>query len=163
MGADSARWLERPQIQSNEKTLESLDDILHADTQQSFELGFDLTAARIYRLTSGGQLDFGGSEFAAADREAIDTEKKNPDDDYGWWHLEAGAYLVEFNETLALKPGQMAYIQPHNRLMRAGGHHPGFLTQGTPDDLAVLLHVSPQGLHIKENARISTLFLIEDY
>lgn len=131
---------------------------LHQETQQGTH-EIDLTAKSIYKLTEGGALDFGGSEYAQADARPIEPQKQSPDDDYGWWKLSPGVYRVRFNESVNLPESQTAFVTPHERLIFAGGHHPSFATEG--GQLATTLHVSETGLQIKENARLSKLFIAE--
>ena len=134
---------------------ERLEGLLHEDTQ-GFSLGMDLTVAEVQRLTGGGRLDFGGSEFEAAQAETLTPEKADPEDDYGWWHLSAGSYLVCYNERINLKEGELALISPHTRLLQAGASHGAFSTVGETA-LGVLLTVAETGCSLKENARISRL------
>ena len=134
---------------------ERLEGLLHEDTQ-GFSLGMDLTVAEVQRLTSGSRLDFGGSEFEAAQTETLTPEKADPKDDYGWWHLSAGSYLVRYNEKLSLKEGELALVTPHTRLLQAGASHGAFSAVGETT-LRVLLTVSEVGCSFKENARVSRL------
>jgi hypothetical protein len=133
-----------------------LDGIIHWDTQQA-PRGADLTVGQVYRLTGPGQLDFGGSEFARASREQLSPEKANPDDSYGWWRLNAGTYIVHYNETLRLKADQHAHLAPLERLLQAGASHPTLMLEDPSGPLEHLLTVGSAGCHLKENCRISRL------
>lgn len=142
-----------------------LEGLVHFDTQASAPSGLDLTAAALFALTEPGQLDFGGSEAKTAERQRLDPQRANPDDDYGWWKLEAGPYVVRYNESIELKGKQIALLAPHERLLAAGAHHPTVALrapQETSDPIEVLLAVNGPGLRIKENARVSTLLLFDD-
>lgn len=131
-----------------------LDGIIHWDTQQASH-GAHLTVDQVFRLTGPGQLDFGGSEFAGAPREQVYPKKAAPDDSYGWWRLDAGAYVVRYNETLQLEAGQQARLSPLVRLLQVGAHHPTCMLDPTDGPLELLLMVGSAGCHLKENSRIT--------
>jgi len=86
-----------------------LDGLVHLDTQRA-STGIDLTVDAVFRTTGPGQLDFGGGEFQTVPRERIGPTLDDPDDDYGWWTLEKGAYVVQYNESLRLDDGQQAVV-----------------------------------------------------
>jgi hypothetical protein len=140
--------------------VDTVTNILHDDTQ-AHNWRVDLTVSNVYKIESGGSLDFGGSEYEQADYTEIDPEKKDPDDDYGWWHLEEGTYRIEYNEGINLNNGQLALVTTHQRLLMAGGHHSAQLISSDCDELHMQLHVGDGGLHIKENARLSSLFVMD--
>jgi len=131
-----------------------LDGIIHWDTQQAPH-GADLTVGQVFRLTGPGQLDFGGSEWAEAPREQLSPEKAHPEDDYGWWRLDAGTYIVRYNESLQLADDQQARLSPLDRLLQAGAQHPTQVLNAPDGPLDMLLTVGSGGIHLKENCRIS--------
>jgi len=133
-----------------------LKGIVHWDTQQAPH-GADLTVDQVFRLTGPGQLDFGGSEWAEAPREQLSPEKAHPDDDYGWWRLDAGTYIVRYNETLKLEAHQQARLYPLDRLLQAGASHPTRTLRDPSGPLEHLLTVGSAGCDLKENCRISRL------
>lgn len=133
-----------------------VDGLVHADTQRA-AVGLDLTVGAVFQLTGAGQLDFGGSEFQPAGRTSIDPQRAHPDDDYGWWNLEVGTYIIRYNETLHLDAGQRAEVFPLDRLLQAGASHPACTVHGTQDPLDTLLTVGAHGVRLKENSRISRL------
>lgn len=137
-----------------------VDRLIHLDTQRA-DPGLDLTVDAIFRVTGAGRLDFGGSEFAPADREKLSPRLAHPDDDYGWWKLERGTYVIRYNEALSLDEGQRAQVFPHQRLMRAGATHAAFVVDGAQDPVEVLLTVGEAGCHVKENSRVSRLLITE--
>ena len=141
-----------------EETAAQLDGIVHRDTQLS-NYGVDLTVEAVFKLTSPGALDFGGSEEEVADRSELAPELENPDDDYGWWKLPSGTYLIRYNERYAPKVRGVAHVTPHPRLMQAGAHHPSFEpdSEGT---LETLLMVGDNGIHLKENCRVSKITVV---
>lgn len=137
-----------------------VEGIIHFDTQRA-AAGLDLTVGAVFRLTGPGSLDFGGSELEAAPREAIEPRLRSEDDDYGWWELDAGAYVVRYNETVALEDGQVGHAFPLERLLMAGASHAAFLVDGPRESLETLLMVGPAGCDLKENCRISRLLIVE--
>ena len=135
---------------------QQLDGLVHLDTQRAPE-GIDLTVDTVYRTTGHGQLDFGGSECEAAPRESLTPVLDDPEDDYAWWTLEQGAYIVQYNESLTLRDGQQARISPLERTLLAGAHHGSFALEEDRDPLETLLVVSRMGCRLKENCRLSRL------
>jgi hypothetical protein len=129
-----------------------LDGIVHEPTQSEGR-GFDLTVGDIYEVTAAGQVDFGGGELAPAETTPHESEKRNADDDYEWWQLDAGQYLVEYNESLA--ETELTFtLQTRTELLERGAFHPTL----TVSELArVPFSVGGAGLDLKENARVSTL------
>ena len=129
-----------------------LDDVVHEPTQTEGR-GFDLTVAEVYEVTDPGRVDFGGGELEAADLEPYHSEKRNPDDDYEWWHLTAGQYLIEYNESLASEDMTFT-LQTRDELLDRGAFHPTLHVTKLPH---VPLSVGGAGIRLKENARVSTL------
>jgi hypothetical protein len=141
----------------NADTLQAhVHQLVHLDTQRA-ATGLDLTVGAVYQLTTAGRLDFGGSEFEPAGRELLTPQRANPEDDYGWWNLGAGTYIIRYNETLDLDAGQRAEVFPLERLVQAGASHPAFTVHGTCDPLETLLTVGEHGVHLKENCRVARL------
>ena len=142
---------------------EYVDGIVHADTQVA-ERGLDLTVAEVHRLLGRGALDFGGSEFQAADSERLDPQLADEEDTYGWWALPEGTYRVRYNESLRLPEHLEAVLEPLPRLLAAGAHHPSIHPDhpsGSAGQLEMVIAVGHSGCRIKENARVSRLRLRE--
>jgi deoxycytidine triphosphate deaminase len=139
---------------------ERLEKLIHPPTQ-IHDYAVDLTVAQVYRVAGGGNLDFGGSEFAEAPREPLEPQLVKPDDKYGWWELPPGTYIVRYNE--AVDPGErgIAFIQPHERTLLAGAYHPAFHFRGRREVLETLFIVGEGGCRLKENSRISKLLIFE--
>ncbi|MWG35611.1 dCTP deaminase [Halomarina oriensis] len=129
-----------------------LSGFVHEETQVDDGV-VDLTLATVHRLDEGGAVDFGGDELAAAETTPIDTESRDGDDDYGWWNLDAGTYLVEHNERLDAENTTFS-LQPRTELVERGATHPTLFVTELP---ALPLTVPEPGIALKENARISTL------
>jgi deoxycytidine triphosphate deaminase len=132
------------------------DGLVHLDTQRAPD-GFDLTVDAVYRTTGHGQLDFGGSEFEAAPREPLTPVLDDPDDDYAWWTLEEGPYVIRYNESLTLEDGQQALVYPLERTLHAGAHHSTFVLDEGRGPLETLFAVGRMGCRLKENCRVSRL------
>ncbi|MEF8812892.1 MAG: dCTP deaminase [Halovenus sp.] len=129
-----------------------VDGIVHEPTQTEGR-GLDLTVAEVYEVHDPGRVDFGGGELDAAGTEPHDSEKRAPDDDYEWWHLDPGQYLIEYNESLA--DSDLSFtLQTRDELLARGAFHPTLRVTELPQ---VPLSVGGAGLRLKENARVSTL------
>jgi len=133
--------------------IDSVDNLVYEPTQ-AHDHGIDLTVSAIYEVAAPGRIDFGGDELEDADLEPVPTELDAPDDEYGWWHLDGGQYVLQHNEFLT-DPDQLLLCQPRNELLARGGSHP---TVQVSSHLPLLpLSVPEAGLDLKENARVSTL------
>ncbi|WP_248517257.1 dCTP deaminase [Salinarchaeum laminariae] len=137
-----------------------VEGIVHAETQVHEDAAaIDLTAAEIYEIASPGRVDFGGGELEPADIEPHERVWRNEDDDYQWWHLDAGQYVVAFNETVAVdgsidaSDGRLV-LQPRDAILERGGSHPTLHVETIE---RIPFAVGGAGLRLKENARISTL------
>ena len=137
-----------------------LDGLVHLETQRA-STGIDLTVGAVFRTTGPGQLDFGGGEFQAVPRERIEPTLDDPEDDNGWWTLEKGAYVVQYNESLRLDDGQQAVVTPLERTLHAGGHQGSFVLGDGRARLETLLVVSRMGCRLKENCRVSRLVVLD--
>ncbi len=116
----------------------------------------NLTLKSIHAFVDRGQIDFGGGEYLEAKHQKIEPELEN-DPKYGWWNLEKGNYLAQYNEILD-KPMYLALVSPHERLLRTGTFHPTFMLLPTEKGKPVIttIQVGEFGIRVKENARIST-------
>lgn len=115
----------------------------------------DLTAKQIYALDPGGQVDFGGPEYSPSARVPVASLRRSREDKYEWWDLSRGAYMLEFNENLALAPNEFAILEPDDRLVRCGASHGTAFLRGQGERLEALLVVATLNVHIKQNARVS--------
>ena len=131
-----------------------VDGVLHEPTQVH-ERGVDLTVSEVYEVTAPGRVDFGGGELTAAERTPHERVRRNEDDDYRWWHLAAGQYLVEYNESVAGGTGEATLtVQRRRELCERGASHP---TRSVAELGPVPLSVGGVGIRLKENARVSTV------
>ena len=131
------------------------------EKKQVHSLSVDLTVKSISNFSSGGSLDFGGSEFAPGERAVIEPKKPDPSEKYGWWSLSEGEYLLEYNEELLLPPGYVALVQPHERIIESGITHGVRLITDPDEKLMSILRAGPAGARIKENARVSNLIVFK--
>ncbi len=146
------------QLRSGKETARRMHRFI-SSKHQVHAYSVDLTARQIYSLGPTGAVDFAGSDYLAADPHAVSAYQKHSQDKYRWWSLLHGAYLVEFNETLELAENEIALLEPHERLLRAGAVHPALYVRGKVDPIATMLSVAGAKIEIKQNARISTLRL----
>jgi deoxycytidine triphosphate deaminase len=134
-----------------------VEDIVHEPTQTE-DRGLDLTVAEVYEIETPGRVDFGGGELEAAERQPHERTLRNPDDDYEWWHLDAGQYLIEYNETLDLPEDLTVEIQTREAVREHGAFHPTLSVETLGH---VPLSVGGAGLRLKENARVTTVVGID--
>ncbi|MFB6123305.1 MAG: dCTP deaminase [Haloferacaceae archaeon] len=127
----------------------AVDGLVHEGTQVH-DGRVDLTVSEVYDVERPGRVDFGGGELEPAATTPHETVRRNPDDDYEWWSLDGGQYLLEYNETLT----GPAVLQARTELLERGAFHPTRVVDDLP---RVPLAVSGGGLRLKENARVSTL------
>lgn len=139
---------------SAETPLVEVVDNLVYEPVQVHDHGIDLTVSAIYEVAAPGRLDFGGDELADADLEPVTTERRNADDEYGWWNLEGGQYVLQHNEFLS-DLERPVRLQPRHELLARGGSHPSMLVASHLP--LIPLSVPEAGLRLKENARVSTL------
>lgn len=119
----------------------------------------DLTVKGVYEIKSKSSLDFSGSEYMASEVSKIKPEKKDLGDEYGWWNLKEGTYLITLNEKVD-EIGGIGFISPHPKLLKAGASHPTLVTLEWKDDYILVLHVPENGLGLKENSRVSKLLVL---
>ena len=124
--------------------------------------GFDLTAGSVFEFIRPGALDFSNKERVIPQAKEVKPEKKNPQDKFGWWNLKRGAYKIRTNECLNLPDDLVVIAFPRSSLLRMG-----VFTQNGVWDAGfrgksefILVVENPQGLRLKQNARvIQTLFI----
>jgi deoxycytidine triphosphate deaminase len=136
-------------------------DKLISEKHQVHRGSMDLTVGKVSAVKKEGDLDFGGSEEKAALTEELKPSKRSPEDEYGWWALTAGEYIIKFNEKIVIPEDCLAILQPLLRTMKAGVIHPVLVFMGGETVEEVILFVGKSGLNIKENARISALIGIK--
>jgi len=134
-----------------EELAAALSGIVHEETQVH-DRGVDLTLAEVYDVDFPGRVDFGGGELEEADLSPHERVWRDEDDDYQWWHLDGGQYLIEHNESLSGE--EPVTVQTRDAVLVRGAFHPSV----TVDALGRLpLSVPPAGIRLKENARVSTV------
>jgi dUTP pyrophosphatase len=124
--------------------------------------GFDLTVAAVFRFDSAGALDFSNKERSLPACSEIPAQKQKPEDKFGWWQLEPGAYKVKTNETVNLPNDLVALAFPRTSLLRMGGFtqhgvwDAGFKGAGE----FILAIENPFGIRLKQNARVAQLVFL---
>ncbi|HXE74032.1 MAG TPA: hypothetical protein VNN18_00145 [Candidatus Xenobia bacterium] len=144
------------QLVSGKEAVQRVGNIL-SDKHQVHAYAVDLTARQVFRLDPTGTVDFGGSEYVAAERHPMPTHQKHSQDRYQWWTLPHGAYMVEFNETIELAEDELGLLEPHERLLRAGAELPARYLRGPHNPCWGLMSVTCAQVQIKQNARVATL------
>lgn len=136
---------------SGEELTEYVEGIVHEETQVT-EHGLDLTVEEIYAVEEPGRVDFGGGELEDATTTPHESVKRNEDDDYEWWNLDGGQYLVSFNERVSAD--EPLVLQTRAEVRDRGAFHPTLFIR---EIARIPLSVPTGGIRLKENARISTL------
>jgi dUTP pyrophosphatase len=115
--------------------------------------GVDLSLRSVERFVTAGAVDYDNKE-----RQVSETEEV-PFDEAGWVCLEAGCYLVTFNEAVSMPKTITALARPRSSLLRSGATvetalwDPGY--RGRSQSLLVVHN--PFGLMLKRNARLIQL------
>jgi len=121
--------------------------------------GFDLTCANIFEFDTQGALDFSNKERSMPECKEIFPRGEKPDDKFGWWNLRKGIYKIKTNEIVNLPNDLIAFAFTRTSLLRMGA----FTQHGVWDagfsgkSEFVLVVDNPQGLRLKQNARIAQL------
>ncbi len=132
---------------------EWLEDTIYRDKQVDRH-GVHLTVGQVSRLEARGSVDFGGSELEQAPATRIEPVRRDPADDYGWWKLQPGAYVVTFNESV--RDGAPPLLLVTNERLLSCGCAIAPLVLGAGEVRSVLT-VADHGVAIKENARVALL------
>ncbi|GAB4338347.1 MAG: hypothetical protein Kow0037_22260 [Calditrichia bacterium] len=119
----------------------------------------DLTLKAVFRVKAAARLDFSGKEFSKPACEPCLPVKQEPEDDYGWWELHEGYYLLKFNEVIPPAESVHLILQPHPHLLESGCHHPTLVLRELSADFRCPIWIPKIGLHLKQNARISRIFV----
>jgi len=118
--------------------------------------GIELTLLSIEVFQSSGSLAFENIERKLPETAKIDF------DETGWATLEAGAYLVIFNEIVNIPRDVAALARARSSLLRCGATletalwDPGY--RGRSQSLLVVYN--PHGLRLKKNARLMQLVFL---
>ena len=136
---------------------ELFDDWLEDAVQRGEQVdaqGVHLTVAEILTAHSKGKLNFGGSEFKPAAMHPLEFFERTPGDRYWWWRVEAGSYIVRFNERLKEGAPPMLLTSSERLLSCDCSVAPAICTGG---EIRTVLTVPACGLNVKQNARIALL------
>lgn len=133
--------------------VEAVSGIVHEPTQTEGS-GVDLTLAAVHRVSAPGRVDFGGGELETAALDPVATQLREPEDDYEWWDLDAGQYLLSYNEALDVAEDRRLVLQTRDEVLARGAFHPTLRVSALDP---VPFVVGGEGIRLKENARVSTL------
>ena len=135
-----------------QKLVESMID----PKMQTQMCGIELTLLSIEVFQSSGSLAFENIERKLPETATIGF------DETGWATLEAGAYLVTFNEIVNIPRDVAALARARSSLLRCGATletalwDPGY--RGRSQSLLVVHN--PHGLQLKKNARLMQLVFL---
>ncbi|MBM3246490.1 MAG: deoxyuridine 5'-triphosphate nucleotidohydrolase [Candidatus Omnitrophica bacterium] len=169
--------LNKDEIQQYIKEKGLVANYIHLETQLTPN-GFDLTVAKVFSFDSQGALDFSNKERNVPDCIEILPQKLDKEDKFGtstmlstdgersrtigWWELKKGAYKIRTNETVNLPNDLIALAFARTSLLRMGAFtqhgvwDAGFMGKGE----FILAVENPEGIRIKQNARIAQLIFL---
>ncbi len=114
--------------------------------------GVDLTAGKLFRQTESGRI--GIDDKTVGDRNTIE-----PID--GTFHLEVGAYIVQYGETVCIPEQHIGFIYPRSSLMRNSCMlHTAVWDAGYEGKGEGLLEVHHE-IEIEQGARIAQIVFAE--
>ncbi|TQQ83485.1 deoxyuridine 5'-triphosphate nucleotidohydrolase [Halonotius terrestris] len=114
--------------------------------------GVDLTAAAVYEQTEPGRIGTDGKTIG---------ERREIEADDGVFHLEPGAYIVQYGETVAIPEEHIGFIYPRSSLMRNSCMlHTAVWDAGYEGKGEGLLEVHHE-IEIEQGARIAQIVLAE--
>ena len=118
--------------------------------------GFDITVKDISIYQGAGTIDFDNSKREIPKYIRLVNHE-------GFYHLQFGAYLVDFREKFAIPNDLIALGYTRSSLLRMGAHIPsavwdaGFEGYGQ----GMLIVTNPYGINVMEKARVMQLVFIE--
>ncbi|HOW42035.1 MAG TPA: deoxyuridine 5'-triphosphate nucleotidohydrolase [Candidatus Omnitrophota bacterium] len=150
--------LNREQILELIRQRQLVSDYIDLDTQVTPN-GFDLTVAQVHAFEGGGALDFSNKERRLPATRQLAAEKRDAGDACGWWTLPAGAYKIVTNETVRLPKDLIGIAFARSSLLRMGAFtQTGVWDAGFQGKSEFILLISnPQGMRLKQNARVVQL------
>ena len=150
--------LNRAEIENLVKNKQLVTEYIDLDTQLTPN-GFDLTVAKVYAFNSGGALDFSNKERVLPETQEVIAHQKKGGEKFGWWDLGKGIYKLQTNEVVNLPRDLIAISFPRSSLLRMGVFtHTGVWDAGFSGRSEFVLVVeNPQGLRLKQNARVVQL------
>jgi dUTP pyrophosphatase len=150
--------LNRQEVEKLVKDEELVSGYIDLETQLTPN-GFDLTVADIFEFNAQGALDFSNKERVVPEGRKLLPEKKEVSDKFGWWGLKKGAYKIRTNEIVTLPNDLIGIAFTRTSLLRMGAFtqhgvwDAGFRGRGE----FVLIVENPNGIRIKQNARVTQL------
>jgi len=150
--------LNRQEVEKLIKDNKLIENFINLDVQLTPN-GLDLTVSDIFAFGKEGAVDFSNKERKLPECAQIETQKRSADDKFGWWSLKKGAYKVRTNEKVNLPTDLIALAYTRTTLLRIGAFtqhgvwDAGFKGRGE----FILVVENPNGIQIKQNARIAQL------
>ena len=154
--------LSREELEHKIKEENLITNYIDLETQITPQ-GFDLTVKKIEKYRGKGKLDFSNSEREIPKTSKVEPQKKNSEDDYGWYKLEKGVYKVTMNEKVDIPNNLTGFAYPRSSLLRMGCSIENAVWdagyKGTGSFMLVVENT--EGVEIKENARVNQLVFVE--
>jgi dUTP pyrophosphatase len=130
-----------------------IDDAIDLKKQVQVN-GVDLTVREIMNFKGEGAIDFDNSKRVLPDYEKIELVN----DEY--WQLEAGSYVVKYNEIVSVPMNAVGILQPRSTLLRMGGTIVGAYWDSGYSGRGQGLLIAGRPIKIYKNARVAQLAFI---
>lgn len=129
--------------------LDSLDEQLQP-------CGLDFSLLKVDRLTSAGRMGNAANDRSLPQYQTLEFGAD------GWLSLDAGPYLVTFNEVVNIPLDLVALSLPRSSLLRSGvGLHTAIWDPGYSGRSQALLTIhNPAGYRLQRNARLMQMFFL---
>jgi dUTP diphosphatase len=113
--------------------------------------GIDFTLKRLAALDSAGIVDFDNTKRALSKYQLIEFNNND------MLHIQQGAYLVEFNETVSLPNNIIGIMRTRSSVFRSGATlNAGVIDPGYCGAIGALLQVwNKRGIFLSRNARLA--------
>ncbi|NHJ48863.1 MAG: deoxyuridine 5'-triphosphate nucleotidohydrolase [Asgard group archaeon] len=130
-----------------------IDDAIDLKKQVQVN-GVDLSVRDIMAFKGEGVIDFDNSKRVLPEYESIELV----DDEY--WMLEAGSYVVKYNEIVSVPMNAVGILQPRSTLLRIGGTIVGAYWDSGYSGRGQGLLIAGRPIKVYKNARVAQLVFI---
>lgn len=116
--------------------------------------GFDLSVQQIFSFKGEGAIDFDNSKRKLPEYVPLELI----DDEY--WLLEAGSYVVRYNEVVNVPLDAVGILQPRSTLLRIGGTIIGAWWDSGYSGRGQGMLVASRPMKVYKNARVAQLVFL---
>jgi len=116
--------------------------------------GIYLTVREIMAFQGKGAIDFDNSKRILPEYQSLDLINNE------FWELEAGSYVVKYNEIVSVPLNAVGILQPRSTLLRMGGTIIGAYWDSGYSGRGQGLLIAGRPIKIYKNARVAQLVFI---